>query len=185
MTTETVTQPDPTTPAAPSYRMPEPDDSSAPPGVGFVGCARRGRLLRVRVASVKRMRMRVECPHGCGEHDTTTPLARALRRDEAEPELVEIPPVEDKPDPDNPTALRGRQQVSDAAIFDAIPEQDTAAIEIARALGYTSGKAAGLIKRIRRINERAEAKGERRPIEITGGAGGAARTGLMLRRSAP
>ncbi len=67
------------------------------------------------------------------------------------------------PDPD-PTKLRGRQQVSDAAILDAVPDQDTPAAEVSTVLGYH--KAQALIARMRRMNARAETKGEPPPFGI-------------------
>jgi hypothetical protein len=161
------------------------------PGVGFVGCGRSGRVLRVRVASRRRMHMRVECPHGCGEHGTTTPMVRPLGDGEPEPELAELPPADaptspaaDNPapaDPDDPTTLRGRQKVSDVALIAATPEQDTPAVEVARAVGYSGAKAAALVKRCRRMNERAEAKGEAAPFVVTLRRG----CSTLLRRAAP
>jgi hypothetical protein len=152
-----------------------PDASPSPPspGVGFVGCTRRDRLLRVKVANRNRQRMRVECPHGCGEHLTAFSMARPLRDGEEWPDLVELSP--DEPDtvmrhslkrtPGDPGS--GRRQVSDAAILEAIPSEDALAGEVAQALGYRGAKATSLLKRCHRINERAEAKGERPPITVT------------------
>jgi hypothetical protein len=145
-------------------------DSPAKPGVGFVGCDGRSRVLRVRVANLNRQRMRVECPHGCGVHETPKSMARPLRPDEAEPELVEIPPVDLERDPKDRGS--GRRQVSDSAIFDAIPVgEEVLASEAAKALGYavpkTGGQSGALLTRLRRMNVRAEKEGVPPPFAFT------------------
>lgn len=145
-------------------------NSPAEPGVGFVGCSRRGRVLRVRVANRNRQRMRVECPHGCGVHDAAHSMARPLLPSEAEPELVEIPPDDLERDPQDRGS--GRRQVSDRAIFDAIPVGgEVVAVEVAEALGYVSpanrSSSASLLTRLRRMNARAAKEGVTPPFIFT------------------
>jgi hypothetical protein len=148
--------------------------------VGFVGCERAG-LLKVRVNTKPREVMRVHCPTCDAVHLTPKPMLRAPRDGEAEPELVEIPPApKSKPapaDPTNPapvdpTKLSGAQKVSDAAIFAGIGTTDAPAAETAEALGFTGAKpTSSLTKRLRRMNERAEKKGEPAPFILTKGGG--------------
>lgn len=154
------------------------DNSPAEPGVGFVGCAGRSRVLRVRVANCNRQKMRVECPHGCGVHETPKSMARALCKGEEWPELVELPPVDLECDPKGKGS--GVRKVSDAAIFAAIPVgQEVVAGDAAEALGYaappTGSKASSLLTRLRRMNTRAEKEGVPPPFTFTRrqlGAGG-------------
>lgn len=138
--------------------------------VGFVGCPKVG-VLKVRVASKHRMMMRVACPRCREVHSTSTPMVREVRSGELVT-LIEdgmSMTVGDNPTPaaDESDPGSARRQVSDRAILEAMPEQDTPAIEIARSLGYTSTKATPLIRRIRAINTRAEAKHMRPPIVVT------------------
>lgn len=138
------------------------------PFVGFAVCGRRSRILRVRVASRARKRMAVTCPHGCGEHVTDNAMPRRLHADETPPELVELPSDEDAPtppDPDDPTALHGRQTVTDAAILEAMPDRDTLATVVAAAVGY--GNSNNLLRRLHRMNTRAAQAGEAEPFVIT------------------
>lgn len=162
-------------------RLAELQDAAATrqvsPGVGFVGCHGRSRVLRVRVANVNRQRMRVECPHGCGVHDASHAMSRPLRSDEPEPELVEVPPHTydpTVPDPDAPPdSSSTRRQVSDAAIFEAVPVGGDALLrETAEAVGYVGDTAdASFTKRLRRMNARAEKEGSPAPFVITPGNG--------------
>lgn len=154
------------------------DAERAQPGVGFVGCAASGRVLRVRVANRSRKRMRVACPHGCGEHDTQKSMARPLGRGESWPALVELPPVDLEHDPKDRGS--GARKVSDGAIFDAFPVgREVVAAEAAAALGYAGSssrnRSAALLTRLRRMNARAEKEGVRPPFTFTRrqiGAGG-------------
>jgi hypothetical protein len=158
-----------------NYYLPDPDptDRAPLPGIGFVGCKAAGRLLRVRVANRNRQIMRVTCPNGCGEHATAHAMARPLRRGEAEPELAELPPAQPTPPqaPADPARLTGRQSVTDAAIFDAIPTRDVIAAEVAERLGYVvpangASIASSLLERLRRMNRRAAKAGEPEPFVI-------------------
>lgn len=146
------------------------DAERAQPGVGFVGCGASGRVLRVRVANRTRQRMRVVCPHGCGEHSTPKAMARALLEGESRPELVEIPPADLERDPKDRGS--GRRQVSDAAIFDTIPVgHDVILGDAAEELGYgvpsSGGRASALASRLRRMNKRAENEGVSPPFILT------------------
>lgn len=164
-------QPTPYAEAEAAFEAASADAAAMSPYVGFVGCVRAGRVLRVRVASPDRMRMRVACPNGCGEHETHKPMVRVLGRDEAAPPLVEIPPDELDRDPGGKGS--SRRNVSDAAIFDAIPPgSEVGAREVAEAVGYVGNKpAASLIPRLRRMNERAEKEGVTPPFIITASVG--------------
>jgi hypothetical protein len=161
-------------------------DATDDPGIGFVGCNRRGRVLRVRVANRNRQRMRVMCPHGCGEHDTPKSMARLLRPDEAEPELVEIPPDDDDLEHDPPGKGSGRRTVSDAEIFDAIPVGgEVVAVEAARAAGYVGESPINsFTRRLSRMNKRAEKEGVwPPPFIITAGGRGPGKPPTMVRRA--
>lgn len=150
------------------------------PFVAFVGCAKSGRVLRVRVANRARQHMSVNCPHCDGAvHSTGKSMARALLKGEPVPKLVELPPTELERD------LRdrgsGRRQVSDATIFDTFPVgREVVAAEAAKTLGYsapaTGSRAQSLLVRLRRMNSRAAKDGIPLPFTFTrrslGGGGG-------------
>lgn len=181
MTTQTPTQTDPTPEqieaafereereAERIAELAEADADRAQPGVGFVGCGASGRVLRVRVANRTRQRMRVECPRGCGVHDTPKSMARALRDGEAEPELAELPPVDLERDPKD--AGSARRRVSDVAIFDAIPvDRDVNMREVAETVGYVGPSPTNSFsRRLQRMNARAEKEGVPPPFVITPG----------------
>lgn len=136
------------------------------PGVGFVGCSSSGRVLRVRVANRNRQRMRVKCPHGCGEHDTPKSMARPLLKGESRPKLSEIPPDElERVTGDKGSGVR---KVSDAALLDALPTEDAPATTLGREFGYTGASpGTSLTVRLRRMNERAEKQGVSPPFVFT------------------
>jgi hypothetical protein len=169
MTTETPIQTDQATPDAAQLAALEDAAATAPaePGVGFVGCSRAGRVLRVRMANRNRQHMRVECPNGCGPHETPKAMARPLRPGEAEPELVELaPPAELERDPQDRGA--GSRRITDGEIIRAIPTTRTIpAPRVAERLGYDSP--ASLASRLRRMNSRAEKEGVSAPFIITPG----------------
>jgi hypothetical protein len=118
------------------------------PGVGFVGCSRAGRMLRVRVADRSMRRpLRVQCPEpGCGQvHQTNAPMARPLRPDEDAPELAEIPPAE----PAGPK----RPQRSDADVLAALSTTEWIALpDLAARLGV--GRVRSLSERLRLMRRR-------------------------------
>ena len=145
-----------------------PATETPEPGVGFVGCSRSHRVLRVRVASRDRRLMSVDCPDCGSVHFTAHSMARALRGDEPPPELEELPPDDA---PATPTALTGRQRVSDAAIFDAIPlGRDVLASDVAAEAGYIGDSPTNsLTKRLHRMNARAEKEGAPPPFIVTPG----------------
>lgn len=147
-------------------------DSPAKPGVGFVGCDGRSRVLRVRVVNLNRQRMRVECPHGCGIHETPKSMARPLCDGEPEPELIEIPPDELERDPQDRGS--GSRRISDRALFDAIPVGgDVVVREVAEKVGYAKTKAGptNMLARLRRMNKRSEKEGAPPPFVIAPGRG--------------
>jgi hypothetical protein len=139
-------------------------DSTGEHIVGF-GCQSADRVFLAAVPGQRHApyTLTIQCP-GCGKSHAIKAMPRP-RRPRDEIAISVEPPA--APDPDDPTTLKGRQQVSDAAILEALPEQDTPALEVARALGYAGAKAGALIKRCRLLNERAEAKGERPPVVLT------------------
>jgi hypothetical protein len=103
-------------------------------------------------------------------------MSRALRRDETPPELVELSPDDptrpapEQSAPNDPTALRGAQRVSDARIFEVTPTEDTPSAEVAAAAGYVGeARSDSLRKRLVRMNKRAEAENEPPPFVITTG----------------
>lgn len=149
--------------------------------IGFLACSHGpGRLLKVALPD-ERQRVSVPCPvDGCSDtHQTRDSMPRPRQRGERCDVVIEPPP----PNADNPAPDpgSGRRQVSDAAILAAVPEQDTPAMEIAAALGYS--KTQPLMKRIRVTNERAEAKGEPAPFVLTIPAVPAPGRPALLRRA--
>jgi hypothetical protein len=146
------------------------------PFVGFVGCPKLG-VLKVRVASKTVTRMEVACP-ACGEiHFTPKPMVRAIASGELVTLIAEGVPMEvDAPDPDDPTALHGRQSVTDAAILAAVPVgRDVAAAGVAWLAGYEGDSPTNsFTRRLERMNARAEKEGEPPPFVVTPGAPGKA-----------
>jgi hypothetical protein len=148
--------------------------------VGFLACSHGpGRLLKVALPD-ERQRVSVPCPvDGCSDtHRTRDSMPRPRQRGERCDVVIEPSPRADNPTSDPGS---GRRQVSDAAILAAVPEQDTPAMEIATALGYS--KTQPLMKRIRVTNERAEAKGEPAPFVLTVPAVSAPGRPALVRRA--
>ena len=131
--------------------------------IAFAACSHGpGRLLRVAQSDARAHR--IECPvKGCvaGAHRTFMPRPRSAR------ERCDLAVDPTTPDPEGDPGS-GQRQVSDAAIFEAIPaDRDVLALEVSRELGYASVKATPLITRVRAINRRAEEKGARPPFALT------------------
>lgn len=153
-----------------SYRLRQrgADDAEGTEGIAHVGCPRDGgRLVRFRVANVRRQSFRVRCDR-CPDtvHEGAGP-GRRLGDGEPEPELVEIPAADTPtpPPPDTPPEpdRAPRRKVSDAQIMAALsPTEDRPAVEVAAALGYD--KSSSLLSRIRRMNSAADSV----QVEIVG-----------------
>jgi hypothetical protein len=164
------------------------DAERTQPGLGFVGCAKSGRVLRVRVANRTRQRMSVKCPHCDGAvHSTNKAMARELLEDEREPELVELPPTELERDLQDRGA--GRRQVSDATIFDTFPVgREVVAADAAKKLGYAApahgSRAASLLVRLRRMNSRAAKERVPAPFTFTRRQLGAGGLSIIVSRAA-
>lgn len=134
--------------------------------IGFVGCAKRGGVQKVKVHSKARLVMEVVCP--CGEtHTTTSPMVRERLQGETV-ELVEValPAVEPA------AAAPKRRALGDAEILAAMPADWTLAADLAETLEYSSAKA--LRNRLRDMRKRAEKKGVPAPFghEMRGGQRG-------------
>jgi hypothetical protein len=155
------------------------------------GCARVQRTFRALVPGPPRGNLGSatvtipSCP-GCREEHSTLDIYGHPRRpgeaidvvldgaDDTLPIEVEpdpTPDATDAPEPDpTPEPERPRRrppQVSDAVLIAALSDEPTPAVELADALGFARPTA--LIKRCRKMVERAAAKGEPAPIAIGGG----------------
>ncbi len=166
-----------TSPAAdspPEYRRRVEDRAARKRGefVAFAACSRGpGRLLKVAVPDQRRHR--VPCPvAGCVEGEHSTFMSRARRRGEvcdlgvdgADP----APTLPTAPDIDSTPSRRWRH--SDDDVLAAIPTATAAAHEVAKTLGYR--EADPLVRRLERINRRAEEAGEVAPVIVSkSGAG--------------
>lgn len=146
--------------------------------VGFVGCPKRGGVLKARV-SRKVGTMTVLCPRCRETHFTSKPMVRevlagelvALIADETPMQIGDTPPATDPGS--------GRRQVSNSAIRAAIPvDRDVPAGEVATELGFAGTDA--LTKRLKRTNERAEDRNEPAPYVLTVSTGKA----TLVRRAA-
>lgn len=108
-----------------------------------------------------------ECP-GCGNPHAIIAMPRPRRpHDEI---AVSVDPPEDTPKDSG----SGRRQVSDAAIFDAIPVgRDVPAPTVAESVGYAGTTAAySFMRRVKRINAAAVKAGSPEPFNIVPGSGG-------------
>lgn len=150
--------------------------------IGFFGCPRAG-VLKVRVPGRTEQAMRVACPACAEVHIALKPMIRerlpgeevALIADDTPMDVTSPPPPSP---PYDPTVLKGRQRVSDAAILAAIGEQDAPAGEVGRALGYA--RPGELLKRLARMNSRAAKADIPEPFIITRGG---RRKPALVRRS--